>query len=150
VHYKYFRGGSRAHWVEEHQYKEQWADCWIYQIKLGGKFDRQGRPLNLPNIKNQGDARLISEAQQMFISSGLSVDRGGTAGLPKRETPVEIQKRLSAAEAVIRDYLANFDKWHCDALEGWVANYDWTLDELQHYYDQSLEVTRNLLTKFPK
>jgi hypothetical protein len=150
VHYKYFRGGSRAAWVEEHEKKEQWADCWIYQIVMNGAFDKEDRPLNLPRIENRGNSALISEAQGKFIASGLSTDRGGRVTLPKRESVVEVDERLLETERAVQTYLGDFDAQHCRALEKWAVNYAWTLDELEEYYGKSLDATRKVLTDFPK
>lgn len=150
VHYRYFRGGSRSTWVEEHQKKEQWADCMIYLIKLNGKFNDQGHPLNLPNIENKANSPLVSEGQKIFMASGLSVDSDENITLPKRETSAEIESRLSGTKAAIRDYLNNFDKWHCQGFAKYVKNYDWTLDELEEYYKKSLDITRNVVLEFPR
>lgn len=150
VHYAYFRGGSRAAWVEEHQYKENWADCWIYRIKLNGTFDERGRPLNLPIIQNIGNATLISKAQADFVASGRSTDSDQMVTLPKTETEQEIQTRMSDAEKETREYLDDFDETKCDALAKYAKNYAWTLDELKDYYSKSLNETSSTLRAHPR
>jgi hypothetical protein len=150
VHYRYFRGGSKAAWREEHEWKEIWADCWIYRIRMGGKFDVEGRPLNLPNIDNRGNPGLISRAQSEFIASGLSTDAGSTVALPGPEVVKTIDGRISNHRKEISDYLRNtFNLAYCNSLGKWARNYDWNLDELEEYYFKSLNATKGLLAGFP-
>lgn len=150
VHYRYFRGGSRAAWVEEHKYKEEWADCWIFQIKMNGKFDGKGRPLDMPNILNDGNGGLISKAQENFRKSNRSTHSVRQETLPKQETISEIRTRLKRALREYNQYLSNFNKERCESLAKYAINYDWTLDELEERYSLSLAATHRTMDSHPR
>lgn len=149
VHYRFFRGGSKAAWKEEHQIKEAWADCMIYIGKMDGQFDESGKPKNLPPIQNRGNAALIAEAQDRFIQSGLSTEKDQTVTID-RETVAAIEQRMQGAEADSIAYLADFDQRKCLSYGRYVLNYDWTLDELDEYYMKAVKRTKDIVAKFPK
>ncbi len=149
VHYAYFRGGSRTAWLEEHQYKEEWADCWIYRLYMSGIFDNQGRA-RLPAIVNQGNASLIAAAQAEFVRSKVSLDPSGRTFLPKVESESEVQSRFADGERDIRSYFNDFSAVRCRWLQSvYRENYDWTQDDLEDYYKRAVRATRQRRSQFP-
>lgn len=149
VHYRFFRGGSKAAWKEEHQIKEAWADCMIYIIQMKGQFDNNGKPKNLPPVENRGHADLISHAQDRFIQSGLSTEKDEIITI-EQESVAAIEKRLRDAEADSKTYLAEFDLPTCLSFDKYVLNYNWTLDELEEYYTKSVDKTKDIVKRFPR
>ena len=147
VHYDYFRGGSRAALKEEHQDMEIWADCWIFEQKIG-TFDQDGNPQGLPDIRNVGQAELIESAEQAFRRTGNSLARHEKVYLPK-ESAAEIRQRLQDTERMSKQYLANFSERLCIEKYRWAVNYNWTLDKLEEYYGKAYEATRRTRDKFP-
>ena len=150
VHYRFFRGGSKAAWKEEHQIKEAWADCMIYIGKMNGEFDEKtGKPKHLPPIENHGNAQVIAQAQERFIQSGFSTDKDQQVTITQ-ETVAAIEQRMREAEADSKTYLGEFDWQTCKSFRRYVLNYDWTLDELDEYYTKAVNRTKDVAKKFPK
>lgn len=155
VHYRYFRGGSIPNWIEEHRYKEQWADCLVYQLAVyrGGAgddgFDKDGRPLKLPLVENRGNAKLIARAQQEFVASGLSTDLDEQVTIQPEDVG-QITKRMGDHQAAIRKYLRGVSRAHCDQFKRLARRYNWNTAELREYYERSLAATRQILQAFPE
>jgi hypothetical protein len=154
VHYRYFRGGSKAAWEEEHQFKEQWADCVIYQFYLNADSADDGFngivPIRLPSLGSEGDDDAISQAQQEFIDQRVSTEaEGGVVSLPERERSAAIVTRIADNRNRLGQYLRQFNRKTCDSFAKFVKNYDWTLDELEEYYKKSIEATRQVTGAFP-
>lgn len=147
VHYDYFRGGSKAAWKEEHQDKEIWADCWIFQQKIG-MFDSDGNPQGLPEIHNTGQPEIIAAAQQVFRKTGSSLASHEKLALPM-ESVADIRQRILETEQMSIKYLADFSERLCIEKERWALNYDWTLDKLQDAYEKALKATKQVKEKFP-
>jgi hypothetical protein len=147
VHYEFFRGGSVAAWKEEHQYKELWSDCWIFQNKIG-KFDDKGRPQNLPKIKNIGDSKLIELAEVAFRKTGKSLDRYTKTYLPI-ESAAEISGRLQWGEKESLKYFSKFSERGCLDMNRWAVNYNWHQDKLEDAYKNALKATIQVKKKFP-
>lgn len=150
VHWDYFRGGSRAAWVEEHEYKEHWADCWIYTLRIAGTYNEQGEvSTEYPLLTEQVDIGAISQSQAEAVTQGLSVDADGQRTLSKVESTNEIRSRLAQARSTFKSYLSKVSASRCRWLkEKYARNYNWTLNQLETYYKASVAATREVLRRF--
>lgn len=157
VHYAYFRGGSFPSWTQEHQYKEQWADCIVYQTVTyrttssddGFEPNGNGRPKGLPRVAVMGHAEAIHKAQKEFVASGYSVDDSLHTTI-RAQDPSAIVKDITDYQPEIDTYLGKINREYCRQYQRLARRYNWTAREARGFYDRSLAATKQILTAYPE
>lgn len=103
VHWEYFEGGTSDNWLEDHLYKELWAEYVILTyVRLnftsGSIFDfNTGGNVKAEHqftLSATGNAKILQLAQKVYIKNGRYTDYDGTDVLDK-DTLTEINTLIN-------------------------------------------------------
>lgn len=154
VHWAFFPGGTYKLW-RQHEPKENWADCVIYERILGGKFSEdEGAATDLPYVDNNGDAGVIRFAQQDFIKNPnnrqYSVNRDPPrTTLPRDETEQEIQGRIGDFRARIASDLQGINRRNCKDLNDTAMDEKWSAADVEKHFRAAVDAVKRIYSAHP-
>ncbi len=116
VHWTYFEGGTLDNWIEDHQYKELWAEYIVFAwVKCEVDFDG-GEVLELSdkmfdangNVQSAraftmdvlGDGRLLNLSQKSYRKNGRYTDSDGTGDLDVDTTSTIAQMIVNTSTSI--------------------------------------------------
>lgn len=154
VHYDYFEGSTRygTDWVNNHYWKEDWADYFIFLTNAGGDFDIMGRATSFFGedidhdsdwqtfIPCNADPNVIIMAQKAFVKNRRFTDTAHVEKFNDIDSVTSFNQKLAVKVAEINNHIRGMNYGWFTFLRGLEMANDWNVGDIAANYNTSKDI----------